>query len=90
MNGSAIRMPGENRAATAPITHRTSLPIIMKGPFAMEQPQTGSVPTLKSNLDQLVRELHLLATRVKQPDLHQQRDDAQSGQGQYLVATGRS
>ena len=83
-------MLGENRAIAAPITHRTSLPIIMKGPFAMEQPQTGNLPTLESNLDQLVRELHLLATRVKHPDLHQQRDDAQSGQGQYLVATGRS
>lgn len=56
----------------------------------MEQPQTENLPTLESNLDQLVQELHLLGTRVKQPDLHQQRDDAHSGQGQYLVATGRS
>ncbi len=56
----------------------------------MEQPQTGNLLTLESNLDQLVRELHQLASRVKQPDLHQQRDDTAGTQGQYLVASGRS
>ena len=56
----------------------------------MEQPQTGNLPTLESNLDHLLRELHQLATRVKQPDQHQQRDETQSGQGNYLIASGRS
>ncbi|MBI2479568.1 MAG: hypothetical protein HYV60_13325 [Planctomycetia bacterium] len=62
----------------------------MKGLSAMEQPQTGSSPTLESNLDHLLQELHQLATRVKQPDQHQQRDEAQGGQGNYLIASGRS
>ncbi len=56
----------------------------------MDQPQSGNVPTLESNLDQLLQELHQLATRVNQPDIHQQRDESQNGSGQYYVATGRS
>ncbi|HRX77953.1 MAG TPA: hypothetical protein P5307_02780 [Pirellulaceae bacterium] len=62
----------------------------MKGLYAMEQPQTGRLPTLESNLDHLLQELNQLATRVKQPEPHQQRDELQSGQGNYLVASGRS
>lgn len=56
----------------------------------MQPPQPGNLPTLESNLDQLVQELHQLATRVKQPDPGQQRDEPQGGQGQYLIASGRS
>lgn len=56
----------------------------------MEQPQTSNLPMLESNIDQLIQELQQLATRVKQPDQHERRDDAQRGRGQYLVATGRS
>ncbi|MEO8497711.1 MAG: hypothetical protein ABI614_21810 [Planctomycetota bacterium] len=56
----------------------------------MEQPQTRNMPMLESNLEQLIQELQHLATRIKQPDQHQQREEAQHGQGQYLVATGRS
>jgi hypothetical protein len=56
----------------------------------MEQPQQSRPSTLESRIDQLVEELHQLASRVRQPDQHRQRDDAQSGQGQYLIATGRS
>jgi Tfp pilus assembly protein PilN len=57
----------------------------------MEQQSTNAaLPTLESNIDQLLQELHHLAIRVKQPDQHQQRDDSQSGQGQFLIASGRS
>ena len=56
----------------------------------MEQPQSNNLPTLESNLDQLVQELHRLANRVKPHDQHQQCEDAQRGRGQCLTATGRS
>ncbi len=56
----------------------------------MDQPQSGSLPTLESNIDQLLQELDQLATRVKLPDPHAQRDDTTQAQGQFLVASGRS
>lgn len=56
----------------------------------MEQHQTGSLPTLESNLDHLLQELHQLAARVKQTDQRQHHDDTQGGQGNYLIASGRS
>ena len=56
----------------------------------MEQPQTSKLLTLESNLDQLAHELYQLASRATQPEQHPLRDDSPSGQGQYLVATGRS
>ncbi len=55
----------------------------------MEQPQTHNRAKLESNLDHLLQELHQLATRVKQPDPRQQRDDKLVGQAQVLIATGR-
>jgi hypothetical protein len=55
----------------------------------MEQPQTSKFPKLESNLDQLIQELHQLASRVRQSDPYQPRDDSTSGPGQYLIATGR-
>lgn len=56
----------------------------------MEQPQTSNLPMLESNLDRLIQELHQLATRVKHPEQRHPRDESQGGQGQYLIASGRS
>lgn len=80
----------EIRVVTTPIYHSHNLAEHLERVDRMEQPQTWDLPKLESNLDQLLHELQLLATRVEQPDLCQQHDASQMGQGQYYVATGRS
>ncbi len=56
----------------------------------MDPSPQGKLPIIESNIDQLLQELHQLASRVKRTDQSDSTDNSAAGSGQYLVASGRS